>query len=98
MRDRGLVHLVPLIAAARDARASIRWNAAALAVSLGAGVGLAVTWPTPGAAVVVGALGALAGAACTINRPFPLVARWLRGASQRVVRAYRALRSRGHRI
>jgi Cu+-exporting ATPase len=98
MRDNALGHLVPLVAAARDARASVRWNAAGLGVALGAGVGLAATWPTPGAAVVVAALGALAGAACTFNRPYPLAARLLHGAAQRLERAWKAVLARSRRL
>jgi endogenous inhibitor of DNA gyrase (YacG/DUF329 family) len=98
MKDRGLEAVVPVIAAARNARASILWNAAGLAVFLGAGIGLAATWPTPGAAVVAATMGAFAGSACTINRPYPLAARWARDAWKRLARAYRALRSRGRQL
>jgi Cu+-exporting ATPase len=98
MRSRGLEAVVPVVAAARNARASIRWNAVGLAAAIGVGIGLAATWPTPGAAAVAAAIGALAGSLCTINRPFPMAARLARGISQRIARTYRALRSRGRQL
>ncbi|MCK9461670.1 MAG: hypothetical protein M0R80_18730 [Proteobacteria bacterium] len=91
MGDRGLDAVPAVIAAARSARASIRWNVIGLSAALGAGVGLSATWPTPGAAVVAAAIGAAAGAACTVNRPYPLLGRWARAIARRLDRISRAL-------
>lgn len=94
MGGRGFDGMVALVASARSARRSVRGNVTGLAVAAGAGVGLAATWPSPAAVVAAGLLCAAAGAACTVNRPFPLAAALAGRASKEAGRLARIVRAR----
>jgi hypothetical protein len=94
MKEHGLDAAISVIAAARSARASVRGNIAGLVIAVGVGAGLSGAWPTPGAAVATCIFGAAAGAACTINRPFPWAAALASKVSKRASRVTKWIRAR----